>query len=106
MSEMRDAVDELLSRTTLLTIAAAIAFGYAVLNVAQGAAAVVLSVFTEQEDQFGSGGPLSLEVGGRTLEFAQLVAGVVTLAVVLAFILYVVRPERQDPVDGELDEID
>jgi hypothetical protein len=103
---VRDALDELLSRTTLLTIAAAIAGGYAVLSVAQGAAALVLSAFTEQEGQFDSiGGPLSLDVGDRTLEFGQLVAGVVTLAVVLAFILYVVRPDRQGTVDEELDEI-
>jgi hypothetical protein len=104
MDEMRDAVDELLSRTTLLTIAAAIALGYALLNLAQGVAALVLSISAEQSEQFGgSGGPLSLEVGDRVLEFAQLVAGAVTLAVVLA-ILYVLKPGRPDsPESDELD---
>jgi hypothetical protein len=96
---MRDALDDLLRRRTLLTIAAAIALGYALLDVAQGAAGLVLSVFTQQATQFDAGrSPLSLRIGGRVLEFAQLVAGVVTLAVVLAAILYVLRRERKDAI--------
>jgi len=101
---VRDALEDFLSQATLLTIAAAIALGYAVLTVAQGVSALVLSVFTERDDQFGSGlGTLSLDVGSRTLEFGQLVSGVVTIVVVLAAILYVVRPDmtHDDVIDEE-----
>jgi hypothetical protein len=70
---MRDSLDALLRQVTLLTLAAAIALGYAVLNLAQGLAAVVLSAFVEA--QFSEGGPLSLGVGGRRLELSQLVVG-------------------------------
>ena len=63
---MRDELENLLSRASLITIAAAIALGYALLSVAQGVSSLVLSIFTEQDDQFSSsGGPLSLRVGGR-----------------------------------------
>ena len=99
---MRDGLEDLLSRASLITIAAAIALGYALLSLAQGVSALVLSIFTEQEGQFSSsGGPLSLKVGGRVLEFAQLVAGVVTLAVVVAVILYVLRPDQRGAAAGE-----
>ena len=94
---MRDTLDDLLEQFTLLTIAAAIALGYAVLNLAQGVAAFVLSALTERRDEFdGFGGTLTLDVGGRTLEFAQLASGIVTLAVVLAAILYVLRLGAMD----------
>jgi hypothetical protein len=94
---MRDAFDELLEQFGLLTIAAAIALGYSLLNVAQGASVLVLSIFTEQESSFAesSRGTLSLKVGDRILEFAQLVSGIVTLALVLAAILYVMRPDTR-----------
>ena len=99
---MRDSLDDLLRQVTLLTLAAAIALGYAVLSLAQGIGALVVSVFTEHEDQFSSGGgPMSLDVGGRTLEFAQLTIGVIEVAVVLAAILYVVRPDQRDQLDEE-----
>jgi branched-subunit amino acid ABC-type transport system permease component len=93
---VRDVLEDLLGRASLITIAAAIALGYALLNLAQGVSVLVLSIFTEQGDQFSSsGGPLSLKVGGRVLEFAQLISGLVTLAVVLAVILYVLRPDQR-----------
>jgi hypothetical protein len=94
---VRDLLDDLLGQVTLLTIAAAIALGYAVLDVAQGLSALVLSGLTEQNDSLGSSfGTLTLDVGSRRLEFAQLVSGVVILAVVLAAILYVLRPDQAD----------
>ena len=90
-------LDDLLRRTTLLTIAAAIAVEYGLLQVGQGAAALVLSVFTEREGSFAaSGGTLSLDVAGRTLEFAQLVGGLVTLAVVLAVVAFALRGRPGD----------
>jgi hypothetical protein len=101
---MRDAFDELLAQVGLLTIAAAIALGYAVLNVAQGASVLVLSIFTEQEGTFaGSRGTLSLKVGDRILEFAQLASGVATLAIVLAAILYIVRPDGRATADDPVE---
>jgi hypothetical protein len=101
---VRDVLEDLLSRASLITIAAAIALGYALLNLAQGVSALVLSIFTEQDNQFSSsGGPLSLKIGGRVLEFAQFVAGMVTLAVVLAVILYVLRPDQRGASAGEAD---
>ncbi len=54
-------LDDLLGRATLVTIAAAIALGYAVLQLAQGVAALVLSAFTEREGELGGGGPLELD---------------------------------------------
>jgi hypothetical protein len=102
MTAMRASFDDLLRQVTLLTLAAAIALGYAVLSLAQGFAALILSGFTERGDAFSSGGgTLTLDVGGRTLDFAQLVVGVIEVAVVLAAILYVVRPDQRDQVDEE-----
>ena len=101
MTAMRESLDDLLRQVTLLTLAAAIALGYAVLSLAQGIAALVLSGFTERETEFSSGSPVSLDVGGRTLEFAQLTVGVIEVAVVLAAILYVVRPGQRDQLDEE-----
>jgi uncharacterized membrane-anchored protein len=103
---VRDALADLLERASLVVIASAIALGYALLNVAQGAAALVVSIFTEQgESAFGDvRAPLSLELGGRVLDFAQLVAGVVTLAVVLAVVLYVLKPDRRAGFGEELDD--
>jgi hypothetical protein len=99
---VRDVLEDLLSRASLVIIASAIALGYALLSLAQGVSALVLSIFTEQEEQFAGRGPLSLEIGGRVLEFAQLVAGVVTLAVVLGVILYFLRPDQRDVLGEEL----
>jgi hypothetical protein len=100
---VRDELEDLLSRAGLVTLTAGIALGYALLNLAQGVSALVLSISTEQDGQLlnAGRGPLSLEVGGRLLEFAQLVAGVVTLAVVLGVILYVLRPDQRDTLDEE-----
>ncbi len=90
-----------------MTIAAAIALGYALLNLAQGVSALVLSIFAEQGDQFSSSGvPRSLKIGGRVLEFAQLVAGVVTLAVVVAVILYILRPDQRGATAEKADASD
>lgn len=93
---MPDALDDLLRRTTLLALAAGIALGYALLDVARGAGTLVLSIFTERPFGSLSGGPLSLDVGGRTLEFGQIVAGLVTLAVVVVVIAYVLRRRPGD----------
>jgi hypothetical protein len=96
-------LDEFLAQHGLLTIAGAIALGYAGLNVAQGASVLVLTFFADRDETF-SAGPLTLDVGDRVLDFGQLVGGVVTLAVVLAAILYVVRPDgrpREEEVLGE-----
>jgi hypothetical protein len=104
---VRDDLEDLLSRASLVTITAAIALGYALLNLAQGVSFFVLSIFSEQSDQFSSsGGPLSLKVGGRVLEFAQLVSGLVTLAVVLGVILYVLRPDQRDAIAEEADTVE
>jgi hypothetical protein len=104
---MRDALDDLLRRASLVTIAAAIALGYALLNLAEGVSTLVVSIFTERDTgTFGGvgGGPLSLEVQGRFLEFGQLVRGVVTLSVVVAAILYVLRLDERDTIDHEMPE--
>jgi hypothetical protein len=93
---VRDALDDLLRRQTLVAIAAGFALGYALLDVARGAGTLVLSVFTERSFGSLSGGPLSLDVGGRTLEFGQVFAGLVTLAVVAAVVLYVLRGRSDD----------
>ena len=95
MAAMREALDDFFSRRTLLTIAAAIALGYGLIDLARGASVLVLSIFTEQDGGAGRG-PLSVEIGGRILEFAQLLAGAVTLAVVVAVILYVLRRRATD----------
>ncbi len=91
---MRGAIDDLLSELTLLTIAAAIALGYAVLDVAQGTSALVVTAFADPDETF-TAGPLTLEVVGRVFGFGQLVAGLVELALVLTAILYVVRSGRR-----------
>lgn len=89
---MRDALNRLVHEATLVTLALGIALGWALFQVAEGAAAVVESLLTE----YPAGGeyfltPLTWEVGGRVLTLWPLVSGLIELAIVLAVTALVAR---------------
>ncbi len=67
----------------LFALATGLAFALALIDLARGVGMLVLSALVERGESFGSGGPLTLDIGSRTLEFGQAVQGVVVLAVVV-----------------------
>lgn len=99
---MRDSLDRLLRDLTLVTLALAIALGWTLFQVAQGAAQLVSTLlidYPRSADTFGSirySEPLTWVVGDRILTFGPLLRGVVELAVVLAVAMLVYRQSRGD----------
>lgn len=106
---MRESLDRLLRDLTLVTLALAIALGWALFQVAEGVAQLVSGLLYEAP---GIGGDLGLvpyglytgvltwEVGGRLLTFGQLVVGLVELAFVLAVAALVYRRFHGDSPQG------
>jgi hypothetical protein len=86
---MRDYVDRLLSQTTLVTLALAIALGWSLFQVAKGVSDLVNGLLTTVPTSSGFGTvlrsqPATWTVGDRVLTFTSLIAGLVELGVVLA----------------------
>jgi hypothetical protein len=94
---MRDALDRLFQDLTLVTIALAIALGWALFQFASGVSELVSTLFIEfppSEDLLRSvrlSEPLTWAVEGRILTFGPLLRGAIELAVVLAVAILVRR---------------
>jgi anaerobic C4-dicarboxylate transporter len=86
---MRDYVDRLLSQTSLVTLALAIALGWSLFQVAKGVADLVnglLTTYPQSPDFEAVAGTQAATwiVGDRVLTFTSLIAGLVEVGVVLA----------------------
>jgi hypothetical protein len=94
---VRESIQRVLRDGTLVTVAFAIALGYSLYSVAQGANYLVTTFFREFPDQPGIGdlgqafavGSLTWEVGDRYLTFGALVGGLLEVGVVLAAAAFV-----------------
>ena len=97
---MRDSIQRVLRDGALVMVAFAIALGWSLYSVAQGASAFVTVLLNEiPNEPSGLGvdpiryayGSLTWRVGDRYLTFGPLVGGLVELAVVLAAAVLVYR---------------
>ena len=101
---VREGFQRLLRDRTLVAIGLAIALGWSLHSVAEGANALVTTFLQETPSEPGisdlvhrfNAGPLTWEVGGRFLTFGALVGGLVELAVVLAAAAFVYRWRERD----------
>jgi hypothetical protein len=108
MGSMRDAFERLLCDATLVAVALAIAFGWALFQVAEGVSATVSTLLTDYPG--GADGlhaffePLTWTVHGRVLTLGPPLRGLIELAVVLAVALLVARrratPENAAAADS------
>ena len=92
---MGAALDRLLRDATLLAIALGIALGWALFQVAHGVSVLINTLLADYPAAPGIHAfnfePLTWEVGGRLLTFAELPRGLVEHGVVLAVALFLVR---------------
>ncbi len=97
---MRDDLERLLDDITLVTLALAIAVGYALFQFAHGVAVLVDGAATHlpSGDLFGgvSGYGLTWQVGHHLLSFDSLVVGAIELVVALAAAVWVARRSSGD----------
>jgi len=102
-----ESLQRVLRDATLVTVAFAIALGWALYSVAQGANYLVTTLLKEVPSQPGirdltqtfSIGSLTWQVGDRYLTFGALVGGLIELAVVLAVaaFVYSMRDREANP---------
>jgi predicted anti-sigma-YlaC factor YlaD len=95
MRAVRDAFERLLRDATLVTIALAIALGWALFQVAEGLSAVFTTLLTEYPSEAGAAHtffePLTWNVRDRVLTLGPLLRGLIELAAVLSLALLLSR---------------
>jgi hypothetical protein len=91
---VRRDLERLLRETTLTALAFAIALGWSLYQAASGFAYLITSALDSVDTGETYLGPLTWKVGNHVFAFAQLIQGLIELALVLAVILFVRRRFR------------
>ena len=97
---MREHIDRLLSQTSLVMLALAIAIGWSLFQVAKGVADLVSGLLTQYPQGaigYVNRQPATWIVGGRVLTFTTLIEGVVELTIVLLLTALIVRRTSLTP---------